>query len=435
MKTRNTNRLYAAMLLAAAGSAASADIRISEYMYSGNGGEFIELINTGCDPVDMTGWSYDDDSRTPGEFDLSAFGVVMPGEIVIISEDASEVFRSDWGLSVDLKIVGELGLENANSLGRNDAIVLFDSMGAIADQLVYGDGDIPGSIRTQDASGWVNAAGVGQDDALAWVLSTAGDAQSSALNLEGVPGNPGMFTAVGGAVPAGVSPMVITEYMYSGDPGEFVEFTNVSASPVDMTGWAYDDNNFGAGAIGAFDLSAFGTVMPGESVIITDADAEVFRTSWGLGASVKIIGDVGAGNGGNIGRNDEINIYDAADNLVDRLTYGDENFPGSFRANAISASTTPEFLGANDILQWAQATPSDELGSYVSGNGDAGNPGAYYCSQTGDANSDQTVDLDDLDLVLANFGQQSSVGDLDCNGTVNLDDLDIVLANFGQSCN
>ena len=33
----------------------------------------------------------------------------------------------------------------------------------------------------------------------------------------------------------------ITEWAYSVDGGEFVEFTNVGNSAIDMTGWSYDD--------------------------------------------------------------------------------------------------------------------------------------------------------------------------------------------------
>lgn len=53
----------------------------------------------------------------------------------------------------------------------------------------------------------------------------------------------------------------------------------------------------------------------------------------------------------------------------------------------------------------------------------------------GDVNLDGFVNLDDLDLVLSNFGQTTTSGDADGNGVVNLDDLDIVLSNFGTVCN
>ncbi len=56
---------------------------------------------------------------------------------------------------------------------------------------------------------------------------------------------------------------------------------------------------------------------------------------------------------------------------------------------------------------------------------------------TGDVNGDGVVDLDDLNLVLTNFGQVGfgSVleGDANCDQAVNLDDLNLVLTNFGSS--
>jgi len=53
----------------------------------------------------------------------------------------------------------------------------------------------------------------------------------------------------------------------------------------------------------------------------------------------------------------------------------------------------------------------------------------------GDLDGNQSVDLDDLNLVLTNFGQSTSSGDADGNGKVDLDDLNMVLTNFGNSCN
>jgi len=163
----------------------------------------------------------------------------------------------------------------------------------------------------------------------------------------------------------------ITEWMYSGQNGEFVEFTNVGAGPVDMTGWSYDDDSR---IPGVFSLSGFGVVQPGESVIITESSAADFRVAWSLPVSVKVLG----GYTNNLGRNDEINLFDGSDQLVDRLTYGDQAFVGSIRTQGRSGNpTTPAALGANDVYQWTLSAVGDTFGSYASTGGDIGNPGVY----------------------------------------------------------
>ena len=160
----------------------------------------------------------------------------------------------------------------------------------------------------------------------------------------------------------------ITEWMYNGD--EFIEFTNLGPAAVDFTGWSYDDDSRTAGTVS---LSAFGTVAAGESVILAERTAVDFRTTWGLSASVKVIG----GNGANLGRNDEINLYDASNTLVDRLTYGDQNIPGTIRTLNISGNPgSAAALGANDVAAWVLSAVGDGFGSYAAGDFVA-NPGSY----------------------------------------------------------
>lgn len=52
----------------------------------------------------------------------------------------------------------------------------------------------------------------------------------------------------------------------------------------------------------------------------------------------------------------------------------------------------------------------------------------------GDVNGDGAVNLADLNLVLANFGQATSEGDANADGVVDLADLNLILSQFGQSC-
>jgi len=174
----------------------------------------------------------------------------------------------------------------------------------------------------------------------------------------------------GGAQAASIE---ITEWMYnglgSGSIGEYVELTNVSNAPVNMTGWSFDDNSRSPGSQS---LSAFGTVQPGQSVILTDDTAAAFRSRWGLSASVSVIG----GNTNNLGRADEINIYDNVNKLIDRLTYDDQTI-GGVRTNGVSGNILLGNLGANNAAAAVKSTVGDTFGSHADSLGEVGNPGTY----------------------------------------------------------
>ncbi len=181
----------------------------------------------------------------------------------------------------------------------------------------------------------------------------------------------------------------ITEWMYDGSNGEFVEFTNVGAAPVDLTGWSYDDDS---ATPDIFSLSGFGIVQPGESVVITEATEAGFRAAWNLPATVRILG----GYTNNLGRADQINLFDSADSLVDRLTYGDQTFPGTIRTQGRSGvPTLLSVLGANNVAGWGFADtvpgggPNDlsgvlpPSGFRTSTGGQTGNPGYFVIPAPG----------------------------------------------------
>jgi predicted extracellular nuclease len=172
-----------------------------------------------------------------------------------------------------------------------------------------------------------------------------------------------------GAVRASAA-ISITEWAYQGGGGEFVEFTNLGATAVDMTGWSFDDNS---GAAGSFSLSGFGVVAPGESVIVTDITAAAFRTEWNLAPTVKVVGE----NTQNLGRADEINLYDSASVRVDWLTYDDQTL-GSPRTNNASANPlTLAAVGAHNSTLWTLSVAGDSYGSTTSVSGGIGNPGKF----------------------------------------------------------
>lgn len=412
------------------GVATNADVRITEFMYTGSGGEFIEFTNVGVLPVDMTGYSFDDSGRISGLFDLSAFGTVMPGESVIVTQDDAGKFKLDWQLPAGVKVIGGLGDPIGSNLGRGDEINLYDNGGQLVDRLTYDDRVYIPSPRANDASAWVCQDGVGANDPTLWRISQAGgDPQASYVSANGDTGSPGTFVldgctapllpvgaccllgacvdgphvtqdlceAIGGLYqgdttdcgtttcpqPSGAI-IRITEYMYSGTGGEFFEITNLDVAAVDLTGWRVNDSA-GVFATG-LDISALGTIQPGESMIIAEDDIATFDAAWSLAGAVEIVGGLGTAGGNNLGRNDQINVFDASGTLVDRLTYGDVDFPGTIRAQNASGRPCIIAVGNDDIDNWVLSADMDASNSYASSNGDVGNPGQYVPDSCAGAN-------------------------------------------------
>ncbi|HEX4686936.1 MAG TPA: lamin tail domain-containing protein [Nocardioides sp.] len=353
-------------------------IRITEFAYGGKAagvgggdGEYVELTNVGDAPQDLTGWTYDNSTATAATgLSLSGLGTVAAGESVIVTDLSAAEFRAEWGLKSSVKVLSNGKTHTLNS-GPN-SIHVYDKEGLDVDSVSYASG----VEAAKGLSAWVDAAHVGaKSDTTGWTISTAGDAQGSWASAHGSVGSPGAST-LGAQTPSDVratGDIKITELAYGGliaggaGDGEYVELTNVGEGPQDMTGWSYDNVNAHAGAVS---LSGFGTVAPGESVIVTDADATAFRTDWGLEDTVKIVND--GAETLNKGPN-AVHIYDSASAEVDSVTYASGFFP----AKGVSAWVDTAHLGAKSgTLGWTISTTGDAESSWKSTAGSVGSPGA-----------------------------------------------------------
>ena len=118
------------------------------------------------------------------------------------------------------------------------------------------------------------------------------------------------------------------------------------------------------------------------------------------------------------------------------------NFDG-FNANLAGASRIPNGQDTNQVSDWRrndntmigmpQALPGTLYSFEVLNTPGAVN--AEFCP--GDFNADSQINLDDLQILLFNFGASvvpATNGDASINGVVNLDDLQILLFNFGIHC-
>jgi hypothetical protein len=158
------------MLLAClAGAApASAGVFISEVSRGGVAGEFVEIVNTGPNPVDTTNWSFDDVSALPGAFPFgSAIGVLGVGEAAIVSELDAATFRTNWGLPGTVKVVGG----NDQNLGNGDAMNIFDASNALVATQAY-----PGGQSVIDGETWATpATNYGLNNFAGFSRSASGD--------------------------------------------------------------------------------------------------------------------------------------------------------------------------------------------------------------------------------------------------------------------
>lgn len=183
-----------------------------------------------------------------------------------------------------------------------------------------------------------------------------------------------LVAAGGFCATAAQAEIQITEWMYNGNgpTGEYIEFTNLGSAPVSFAGWSFDDDSRVAGTVS---LSDIGVLAPGASAVLTEADSLSFRAAWNLAAGVAVVG----GNTANLGRADEINLFDAGANLVDRLTYGDAVYAGTVRTQNRSGNPgSPSDLTPFTVTTgWVLASAGDAYGSYASSLGDVGNPGVF----------------------------------------------------------
>lgn len=259
MRVRRRIAAFPAVMLALSGitlmslpqgasAAGSADIRITEWEY--NGSEFVELTNVGTESHDLTGWSFSDSARTPGNVSLSGFGVVAAGESVILSEATAAAFRTEWRLPETVKVVGG----NTQNLGRSDEINIYDATSALVDRLTYNDqgtGDVKGP-RTDTASAWVSERNLGLNKASTWTRSTAGDAEASVTSVGGFFGSPGTSTLGNGpgdpeeppVDPPAAATVRINEIESNGDKvADWVELVNTGTANADVSGWKILDND------------------------------------------------------------------------------------------------------------------------------------------------------------------------------------------------
>ena len=167
--------------------------------------------------------------------------------------------------------------------------------------------------------------------------------------------------------------LVITEVMAdSGHPtlgtkGDWWELTNTGSSPVNLTGYKWDDTPTPAApTVSTFPAGI--TVQPGESIVILDEPASnvsTWRAAWGLTSTTQVIDrDRMASTGGEPfskldNDKDEVNLYDPAGNGVASAEFGVSNPRQSqaFHRDGVAIYGLSSTLGVHGATASGLSTP------------------------------------------------------------------------------
>jgi methionine-rich copper-binding protein CopC len=148
------------------GEATHYDLLITEVNSNATGDDFFELYNYGSTTINLSGWGVDDDSAQFGEaIGLPANLTLGAGEKLVIAkatDDATlQAFKTAWGLDSSVKVIGL----NLPGLGKDDAVVLFDSAGNVATAFSYKQTEVTASDGTVITHALSNGTFVGGEHA------------------------------------------------------------------------------------------------------------------------------------------------------------------------------------------------------------------------------------------------------------------------------
>ena len=194
--------------------------------------EFVELLNTGSLPIDLTGVQF-----TAGiDFDFTGSGLntLTPGQYVVVAKDPA-AFAERYGSVPNL--VGPYPNQLNNG---GEQITLTDAFGQTLLDFIYGDSGDAGWPNRADGNGatleLIAPAAVPQDNALRIVYLEDGNSWRSSSEYLGSPGS-------AGAGPLGT--VVVNEVLsHTPDPAvDAIELYNPTDSPIALGGWWLSDSS------------------------------------------------------------------------------------------------------------------------------------------------------------------------------------------------
>ncbi|MDP0490273.1 MAG: choice-of-anchor I family protein, partial [Verrucomicrobiota bacterium JB023] len=207
--------------------------------------DYWELTNFGTEAVDISGFSWDDNSRSAdaaAEWAFPSGTSIAAGESVIVTSADADDFRAWWGLDSSIQVIQTA---DAPGLGKGDGVAFFDASGNEIFYFTYEVGgftqeDGSPSIGESDTDptdasdpGHAGIAGGGSEDfhALVWVptsgtespryTAATGSNYGTDAPVQGAElGSPGMVEGFENAFPVVVSDITSTSAIVTVTPSE-----------------------------------------------------------------------------------------------------------------------------------------------------------------------------------------------------------------------
>lgn len=176
---------------------ASAAIIITEVMSSSshaggsNNADWFEVTNTGASAVNITGWSWDDDSALAGTATFGSLTSIAAGQSIIVSQETVGVanetlWKTDWGL-LPTAVVVNVGSANPipGFSANGDSIFIFDATNTQVATVVFGSATTGSSFQWDTAGNFLGVSQNGVDGAYVAPFSGVGVAAGTDVGSPG----------------------------------------------------------------------------------------------------------------------------------------------------------------------------------------------------------------------------------------------------------
>ena len=164
------------------GVAARADLVITEVMPSSShtnsvaNGDWWELYNSGASAIDLTGYSWDDNSATAGSADFNAVTIAAGSFLIVCQETigAEQAWRDVWGISATVQVVNLGNTEFQNFGSTGDEVHLYSPALVELASVIFGAATSGQSFEWDSAGNSLGLSVAGENGAFQATLSGGG---------------------------------------------------------------------------------------------------------------------------------------------------------------------------------------------------------------------------------------------------------------------